>query len=154
MKKINLSGFLLYGNIEKDDFNSVRPMLWDRNIRVLLLTASLSTGLGALFLVINSIMMTGIWFPYLFLLIGSTLTLILLTVFHVTERKNEKLRMVMCYAQMILVCIYAGILSTQQSNYNTPATSVIVFIAILPLTIDDRPIRMFIVMFCAFKPRY
>ena len=148
MKKINVSDFLLYGNIGKENFNSVRPMLWDRNIRVLLLTASLSTGLGALFLVINSIMLTGIWFPYLFLLCGSTLTLVLLTFFHVTESKNETLRLIMCYAQMILVCVYAGILSTQQSNNNTPATSVIVFIAILPLTIDDRPIRMFIVMFC------
>ena len=123
-------------------------MLWDRNIRVLLLTASLSTGIGSLFLVINSIMMTGIWFPYLFLLSGSTLTLIILTLFHVTESKNETLRLVLCYAQMILVCVYAGILSTQTSNYNMPATSVIVFIAILPLTIDDRPIRMYIVMFC------
>ncbi|MBQ6575673.1 MAG: HD domain-containing protein [Lachnospiraceae bacterium] len=56
--------------------------------------------------------------------------------------------MVVCYAQVILVCVYAGILSIQPSNYSTPATSVIVFIALLPVSIDDRPLRMYIVMLC------
>ena len=44
-------------------------------------------------------------------------------------------------------CIKAALLSVQKSNYDVPATSVIVFIALLPLSIDDRPLRMFTFMF-------
>ena len=54
--------------------------------------------------------------------------------------------MLLCYGQMTLICVYAGILSTQLSNYAIPATSIVVFIALLPLSIDDRPVRMYFFM--------
>ena len=47
---------------------------------------------------------------------------------------------------MILICGYATFLSTLQANHDIPATSIVVFIALLPLSIDDRPVRMFAVM--------
>ena len=47
---------------------------------------------------------------------------------------------------MIIVCIYASILSLQESNLVMPATSLIVFLALLPLSIDDRPFRMYFFM--------
>ncbi len=146
MKLKNLISFLLYSKIGKDDFDSIRPMLWHRNIRALKITAIMSCGIGALFIIINLILQSGIWFPYLFLLCGSAVTLFALLILHLKNNKNETLRIVLCYAQIILTCVYAGILSTQPSNYDTPATSVIVFIALLPLSIDDRPLRMYIVM--------
>ena len=54
--------------------------------------------------------------------------------------------MLLCYAQMLLLCAYAIVLSVQKSNFDIPATSIVVFAALLPLSIDDRPIRMYLFM--------
>ena len=139
--------FLHYCGIGKDNFDSVRPMLWERNILALRITALLSGGIGIIFLVLNLLLHSGLWLPYLFLLCGSGVIFLLL---QLVRGKNSKevWRIIICYAEMLLVCAYACILSTQSSNYEILATSVIVFIALLPLSIDDRPIRMYIVMLC------
>ncbi len=147
MRKKRISSFLRYCGIGRDDFNSIRSMLWERNIVALRITALLSGGIGIIFLIINLIRQSGIWFPYLFLLCGSGIILLLLQLIR-REDSKEIWRILICYTEMILVCSYACILSTQASNYDTPATSVIVFIALLPLSIDDRPIRMYSVMLC------
>ncbi|MDO4845198.1 MAG: HD domain-containing protein [Oscillospiraceae bacterium] len=141
-------GFLRHCGIGKEDFDAIRPLLWDRNVKAIRITALLSGGIGAVFLALNLLMRSGRWIPYVFLLLGSALTLFLLAWMGKKERVREIWRILVCYAHIILVCIYAGILSTQQSNYSVPATSTIVFIALLPLCIDDRPIRMFAVMLC------
>jgi hypothetical protein len=122
-------------------------MLWERNIHALRITALLSGSIGLVFLVVNLLTHTGLWIPYLFLLCGSGVIFLLL---QFIRRKNSKeiWRILICYAEMLLVYAYACILSTQRSNYEIPATSVIVFIALLPLSIDDRPFRMFTVMLC------
>lgn len=138
--------FLLHCGIGRDDFNSVWPLLWERNFRTMRITAILSGGIGALFWILNLFLLSGIWLPYAFLFAGSAVTLILLTVIGRMEKAGDIWSVLICYAHIILVCVYAGILTTQESNYATPATSVIVFIALLPLCIDDRPIRMFSVM--------
>ena len=52
--------------------------------------------------------------------------------------------MVLCYGQLFLIFIYSCLLSIQPTNFDIPGVSVIVFITLLPLTIDDRPIRMFL----------
>ena len=140
--------FLFYCGISKDEYDSIRPMLWVRNMRSIKITALLSCGIGTLFLILNLILKSGIMFPYLFLLCGSAAMLLLLQFVKKKENAREIWRLLLCYFQIILVCIYAGILSTQPSNIDTPATSVIVFIALLPLSIDDRPIRMYAVMLC------
>lgn len=146
MQNNRVRRFLFHCGINKDDFDSIRPLLWDRNVRAIKITALLSGGIGALFLVLNLFLKSGVILPYLFLLCGSAATLILLWLMQKKEKTGELPRILVCYAHIMLVCVYAGILSTQPSNYATPATSVIVFIALLPLCIDDRPIRMFSVM--------
>ncbi|MBR3107920.1 MAG: hypothetical protein IKH30_12190 [Clostridia bacterium] len=45
--------FLLYGGINRSDYDSIRSMLWRRNLHSLRITASLAAGLGAFFLIIN-----------------------------------------------------------------------------------------------------
>lgn len=144
--KNRIRRYLLYGGIPREDYDQIRAMLWSRNLSALRVTASLSVALGLVFLGVIYARRSGVWFPYLFLLCGSALVLLLIRV--VKEARGEIWRVLLCYAQMAVVCGYAGILSTQPSNYGIPATSVIVFIALLPLGIDDRPVRMFLVMLC------
>ena len=143
-----LKDFLFYCGVARDDFNAIRPLLWQRNVRAVQITALLSAGIGALFLAFNLVTRSGVWLPYAFLLCGSLVELLVLTLLSKKETAKEIWRILLCYAQLLLVSVYAGILSTQPSNYATPATSVIVFIALLPLSIDDRPLRMFTLMLC------
>lgn len=148
MKTEKLIQFLLYSGTGKDDYDAVRPTLWERNIRALRITSIMAGGIGALFLIMNLVLQSGLLLPYLFLMCGSILTIILLQLLVRQSSRKELWDILICYAQMILICAYAGILSTQPSNYDTPATSIIVFIALLPLGIDDRPVRMYSVMLC------
>ncbi|MBQ3865570.1 MAG: HD domain-containing protein [Clostridia bacterium] len=146
--KLNESvrNFLFTCGISKEDFDSIRRVLWSRNIRAMKITALLSGGIGALFLILRLVFRSGVLLPYVFLLFGSALTLLFLALVRSKKTIHDGWRVLVCHAHIILICIYAGILSTQPSNYSTPATSIIVFIALLPLTIDDRPIRMYAMM--------
>ena len=121
-------------------------MLWRRNLSSLRITASLAVAIGALFLIVNHFMHAGNQVPYLILLCGSVLSLCLTALVRRKEDQREIRSLLMCYGQMILICCYATFLSTTKANYEIPATSAIVFIALLPLSIDDRPVRMFAVM--------
>ena len=146
MLKSRIRSILLYGGIIRVDFDSVRSMVWRRNLNSLRITASLAAGIGALFLIINRFLGSGNQIPYLVLFCGSVLTLCLLPLLRGKREPREIWSLLLCYGQMILICGYATFLSTQSANYDIPATSAIVFIALLPLSIDDRPIRMFAVM--------
>lgn len=146
MLKSRIRSILLYGGIIRVDFDSVRSMVWRRNLNSLRITASLAAGIGALFLIINRFLGSGNQIPYLVLFCGSALTLCLLPLLRGKREPREIWSLLLCYGQMILICGYATFLSTQSANYDIPATSAIVFIALLPLSIDDRPIRMFAVM--------
>ncbi len=134
--------FFLYCTLTADEFHMIRPLIWIRNRRTLQITSLLATAMGLLFYLINRLTNSGVLFPYLFLFCSSFLIYLCI---RLTKRvnKRELINMVLCYTQMLMVCAYAGILSTQSSNYAVPATSIIVFIAILPLSIDDRPVRMY-----------
>ncbi len=93
---------------------------------------------GAIFLAINLIMSTGVYFPYVFLTAGG----IAVTLLMLIPTKNFTANLSICYLMVITVFIYALILSCDQNNKSIPATSLIVFLAMFPLTVDDRPIRM------------
>ena len=146
MLKSHIKNMLLYGGIDRADFDAIRPMVWRRNLDSLRITAWLAAGLGATILVLNHFLRSGTQAPYLILLGGSALTLCLLPLLRGKSEPREVWSLLLCYGQMILICGYAIFLSTQAVNYDTPATSAIVFIALLPLSIDDRPARMFAVM--------
>ena len=147
MLNFHCGKMFLYGGIDRDDYNAVRPLVWHRNLNSLRITALLAAGLGALFLLINIFMRSETKVPYLVLLGSGILTLCLLP----TMRKKscrEIWGILLCYGQMLLICGYAAFLSLLPANHDIPATSFVVFIALLPLSIDDRPVRMFAVMLC------
>ena len=81
MKKV--INYLLHGGINNnDEYNIVRPLLWKRNVRAIQITTLLASLMGGVFLIFNLIKKSGVYIPYIFLLIGSVLTFILLFFFH------------------------------------------------------------------------
>jgi HD-GYP domain-containing protein (c-di-GMP phosphodiesterase class II) len=145
MKSESIKAFFLYCTLKKEEYDFIRPLIWSRNVKTLRITSLLSAGMGGIFLAMNLITRSGMWQPYLFLFCGSIVINLLLRLRR-GSGTGELTSMLLCYANMLMVCIYAGFLSTRPGNYALPATSIIVFIALLPLTIDDRPIRVYAVM--------
>lgn len=116
MTKNSLKSFLLYCTLAKDEYDHVRPLVWNRNRRTLKITSLLAAGMGLLFLLFNRLTHSEVWMPYLFLFCGSALVYLLL---RTLERKTmrEWLSKLLCYMEMLMVCAYAGILSTQQLRH-------------------------------------
>ena len=139
--------YLFYCSIPRKDYNEIKSIIWSRNRRVLRITSILSTLLGSLLLVINIIRKNEILMPYILLSVGSLLIFFIVMIFG-RKFKNAYFSFAVCYSQMVLTIVYAVLLSIQPRNANIPATSVIVFIALLPISIDDRPIRMYAYMTC------
>ncbi|MBR6917701.1 MAG: HD domain-containing protein [Clostridia bacterium] len=124
---------MLYCGIEKDDYRDIRAMIWERNRSILKATSLSSAILGIIFLIINTLTYSSVLLPYLFLASGSAV--ISAFVWLMPATKKEKVCFNLCYLQMLLVSVYAAILSTQPSNYSIPATSIVVFVAIMPLDV-------------------
>jgi len=137
--------FLFRCTLSREEYESVRPLVWERNQRTLGITSVLAASMGLAFLLLNLLTGSGVLLPYLFLFCGSLLVYALQRL--TAGRKIKELPvLLLCYGQMLMVCAYAGILSVQPGNYSIPATSIVVFISLLPLSIDDRPLRMYLVM--------
>ena len=145
MRLKSLNDFLMRCSLCREEYENVRSLVWERNKRTLGITSILSASMGAVLLLVNLLTGSKVLLPYLFVFCGSLLVCVLQ---RLTMRKKvpEQFVIVLCYVQMLMVCIYAGILSVQSSNYGIPATSIVVFISLLPLSIDDRPVRMYLVM--------
>jgi len=144
MNSDRILSFLVYCTLSKEEYEMIRPMIWKRNMRILTVTSLLAAVMGGSFLIVNLLTHATVWKPYAFLLCSSMVIFLLQRLLKERERPSPDL--ILCYAEMLFICLYAGILSTQESNYAIPATSIIVFISILPLSIDDRPVRMYAVM--------
>lgn len=141
MKKRNFKNLLISGGLSIDEFMRINHLVWQRNKKILKITSLLSMFMGALFLIYALVSQSSTWLPYLILIIGSMIIYVLSRVLE--KYDSVVLSTFLCYGQLMLVCTYAGILSTQTSNHAIPATSIVVFIALLPLSIDDRLIRMY-----------
>ena len=145
--KNSLINYLFFCGIPKKDYNEVRPIIWARNRRILRIASILSAILGSILLIVYAIKQTGSLLPYIFLTVGSIAIYLVVMIFG-RRFKNAYFSFAVCYGQMVLTIIYAVLLSIDPANAAFPATSVIVFIALLPIAIDDRPISMYGYMIC------
>ena len=141
-----IKSLLLYAGIGKKEYSMISPMIWRGNINNLRITIGLAITIGVVFLIPNLALHTGYWIPYVFLISGSLVMLGLLLLIRRRGDPGAVLSMAACYGQMLIIFAYACVLSAQKVNFDLPAVSVIVFITLLPLSIDDRPVRMFAFM--------
>ena len=141
-RKSIIRSYLLYCGLKREEFEDIREQIALRNDRSLRVTSIFVTLFGAIFLLINLLSGSAVIYPYFILICGGA---IIAAVRHVRGHP-EKFTCIRCYAMLLVVFAYAAILSVQPSNRDVPATSFIVFVALLPLSVDDRPIRMISVM--------
>ena len=143
MRLSRLKRLLLYAGIGQDEYSVISPMIWKGNIKTLHMTIGFALCIGLAFLIPNLLIRPDYSRPYIILVLGSLLTIAVLMLMRHFNMHCTKLYMAVCYGQLFLVFLYSCLLSIQPANHDLPGVSVIVFITLLPLTIDDRPIRMF-----------
>lgn len=144
ISQLHIKDFLLHCGLTGEAYRATKPLIWQRNLATLRITSAMAAVMGLLFMLVNLNGRSGSWVPYLFLFLGAVIIMALLSVSH--RRDAERWGPPLCYAQMLLLCAYATVLSTQAKNVAIPGVSVIVFIVALPQSIDDRPARMYAVM--------
>ena len=143
MRLSRLKSLLLYAGIGQEEYSVISPMIWKGNIKTLRMTIGFALCIGLAFLIPNLLIRPDYSTPYLILVLGSLLTITVLMLMRHFNMHCTKLYMAVCYGQLFLIFLYSCLLSIQPANHDLPGVSVIVFITLLPLTIDDRPIRMF-----------
>ena len=136
--------FFIRGGVSKEEYALIRPLMWKRNRRILKITSLLASIMGLLFLLYTLLISKeDTWLPYLILFIGSAIIFTFAFIKLIPE-KSIYINSCLCYGQLTLLWSYSILLSIAPSNYEIPATSVVAFIALLPLSTDDRPFRMYI----------
>lgn len=143
MKKKSFGNFLLFCGLRKDEFLGVRELIWERNLKILKMTSISGVVMGLFFIIFNRLTGSTVFIPCLFLTVFSA---VITLVNFLKRTKPLWLRILLCYSEMVLICFYAGMLSFHETNVSIPATSIMVFIALLPMSIDDRPFRMYFFM--------
>ncbi len=104
MKTEKIKNALFYGSIQKSEYDSVKPLVWKRNRRILSITSLLAASMGGAFMVYALLTGAVTWFPYLILLCGSVLVFVLNKL--TSNKDNTKVSMALCYGQMLLTCFY------------------------------------------------
>lgn len=145
-KTKSLSKDFLYCGLTKEAYNEIAPLIVQRNRYMLRFTSVLMAGLALLMLCATLIIKGGYdaaCFPYVFMSAGGVLSILVRRLFH---WDTDRFTLTYSYVQILLVFIYATILGASPQNREDPSTSIVVFLAVMPLVIIDRPIRMFAVM--------
>ena len=143
MRLTKFKSLLLYAGIGREEYSLISPMIWRGNMKTLRMTISFALCIGLVFLIPNLLVRPDYSKPYIILVLGTLLTIVIVLLMQHFNTQSTGLYMVVCYGQLFLIFLYSCLLSIQPANHDLPGVSVIVFITLLPLTIDDRPIRMF-----------
>ena len=69
--------FLLRCTLNREEYEGVRALIWERNQKTLGITSVLAASMGLAFLLLNLITGSGVLLPYLFLFCGSLLVYVL-----------------------------------------------------------------------------
>ncbi|MCR4787448.1 MAG: response regulator [Lachnospiraceae bacterium] len=140
MKKFPFNkSVLLYSGLKKEEYESVETLIMERNVRLVSRISAGIVAIGLFFVVLDLILGIENVFPYSILIIGGAFLFFLKESIHdVTSRAA----LVYCYALIVIVFFYGIALSMLPAAYDSPSTSIVVFLTIMPLTVNDRPYRM------------
>ena len=131
---------LLYCGLTREEYEAISPLINERNHSSISIISIAMAIFGSVFMVSWVFGAASVLYPYLFLIFCGLFAL--LTV-KTVMKKAGRFTLPFCYLQISVIFIFATILSSMDYNRENPSTSIIVFLALLPVTINDRPVRMF-----------
>ena len=146
MANNKVSNFFISCGVLKEEYHQIHHLVWKRNRKIVRITSAIASLMGLLFFLYTILISKGdTWLPYL-ILFGGSAVIFLFAILKIIPEEDIIRNMLLSYGQMLLLCGYAIFLSVQKSNFDIPATSIVVFVSLLPLSIDDRPLRMYVFM--------
>ena len=137
-----ISRYLFYGGLGKKEFELAFPLVTRRNMLSARVTSFAGFILGIIYMLAN---LSGGFdiTPYIFLTAAEAVEICIL---RALKRSSIAKQLAACYLQIIIIIAYAILLSLRPNNSDIPGTSIIVFLALMPITLYDRPLRMQCVM--------
>ncbi len=142
-RKSAISRYLFYGGLNKKEFELVFPHVTRRNMLSARVTSYAGFILGLIYLLANLPNGINRIIPYIFISAAEAAEIGIL---HALKHSSNGRKLAACYLQIIIIIAYAILLSLQPNNADIPGTSIIVFLALMPITLYDRPIRMMCVI--------
>ena len=137
--KNTISRYLFCAGLSREDFELVTPLVTSRNMHIAQVTSFAGLILGAIYMLANLAGGFERIFPYIFLAVAEVAEICIL---HSLKQSSIGKKLAACYLQVIIIIAYAILLSLRSGNSAIPGTSIIVFLALMPITLYDRPIRM------------
>lgn len=128
----------LYCGLRKEEYESIEKKIMERNVS---LVSKVSVGvafLGILFFVINALVGSQNLLAYYILMFGG----LLVALGKRFAQKGTVSSVLYSYLLILFVFAYGIVLSFQPGNINNPSTSIVVFLALMPLIVNDKPARM------------
>ncbi len=129
----------LYCGLSRDEYDRIALLILGRNLEMTGMLSSMVALLGIFFLAIDAVTGRQDQVPYLVLMVGGIL---LKLIPKSAVQKNTAFALAYCYALIITVFIYGIVLGIQPAKADDPSTSIVVFLALMPLILNDKPVRM------------
>ena len=120
--------------LSADEYAEIQHLIRERNMRMSDIVSNMMICLSALYILIVAFVNRELLGPYLFLLAGAAAVR--------AFRRFLTKSIIYSYLQISVLLCYALILTFHPVNVTNPATSMVVYLALMPLTINDRPVRM------------
>ena len=131
---------LLYCGLTREEYEGISPLINERNYSLITIISSGMAVFGLVFVISWMFGAATVLYPYLMLVFCGIISFL---VAKYVMKKAGKFTLPFCYLQISIIFVFATILSSMDYNRENPSTSIIVFLALLPVTINDRPVRMF-----------
>lgn len=134
---------LCHCGLERDQFMNIRPLIMRRNMELLRVASAIIGTLGLSYSFLTTFLPLGN--AVLFFFIGVCGALIFI-VQHFWKNRESVYVLIPCYALMLLVFFYGSALGLQPSNRSDSATSIVVFLVLMPIAVIDVAWRMYLVV--------
>ncbi len=140
-QKGGVKNMLCYCGLEREQYLKLRPLIMGRNIELLNIASLIIGVLGLSYALLNAFLPLGSGFLFCCIGIASSVIWILQRFW---KNKESSSVLFLCYSLMACVFIYGSALSCMPSNRTDSATSIVVFLVLLPIAVIDVAWRMYL----------
>jgi len=140
-QKGGVKNMLCYCGLEKEQYIKLRPLIMSRNLELLKVASALIATLGLSYALLNMFFSLGSNFLFIMIGISSAIIFILQ---HFWKNRESSSVLIPCYSLMLFVFIYGSALACLPHNREDSATSIVVFLVLMPIAVIDVAWRMYL----------
>ncbi|MCR5800181.1 MAG: response regulator [Lachnospiraceae bacterium] len=142
-KLTSIRNSLCYCGLDREQYLYIRPLIMSRNIGMLRIASFIIGVMGLSYSILSAFLPLGSAMLFSFIGIGSA---VIFLVQHFWKNRGSALILIPCYFLMLLVFFYGSALSCYPSNREDTATSIVVFLVLMPIAVIDVAWRMYLMV--------